>query len=71
MPLLVLVTAAAAAPMGAQVYEEQLAARARSALTAIDPQWQVQRRIIRSMRSPLPGTGRLPMGWLAGAGERG
>jgi len=57
--------------MGAQVYEEQLAARAQSALTAIDPQWQVQRRIIRSMRSPLPGTGRLPMGWLAGAGERG
>lgn len=70
MPRLVLASAAAAAPMGAQGYEEQLAARAESALREVDPSWQVHRLVFRSVRSDLPGTGRLPMGWLTGAGRR-
>lgn len=56
--------------MGAQVYENQIADRASAALAALRPAWQVQRQVLRSLRSPLPGTGRLPMGWLSGAGER-
>lgn len=70
MPRLVLASAAAAAPMGAQGYEEQLAARAESALREVDPSWQLHRLVFRSVRSDLPGTGRLPMGWLTGAGRR-
>lgn len=70
MPRLVLASAAAAAPMGAQGYEEQVAARAESALREVDPSWQVHRLVFRSVRSDLPGTGRLPMGWLTGAGRR-
>jgi glycosyltransferase involved in cell wall biosynthesis len=54
--------------MGAQVYEEQLASGAAGALAEVGTGWRVQRRIFRSMRSSLPGTGRLPMGWLASAG---
>ena len=56
--------------MGAQGYEEQVAARAESALREVDPSWQVHRLVFRSVRSDLPGTGRLPMGWLTGAGRR-
>lgn len=69
MPRLVLASAAAAVPMGAQGYEEQVAARAEGALREVGPGWQVHRLVFRSMRSDLPGTGRLPMGWLSGAGR--
>jgi len=48
--------------MGAQVYQEQVAARAQSALDAVDDlPWTVRRVIARSMRSPLAGTRRLPL----------
>lgn len=68
MPRLVLASAAVAAPMGAQGYEAALAARAEAALLATGPGWEVRRLVFRSMRSGLPGTGRLPMGWLTGTG---
>lgn len=64
MPRLVIANAATAAPMGAQVYEEQVAARAADALGELGSDWQVRRAIFRSMRSPLPGTHRVPMGLL-------
>ncbi len=44
-------------PMGQQAYEDQLAARAASTL---GEGWIVRRAVIRSMRSPLPGTARMP-----------
>ena len=69
VPQLVIASAASAAPMGAQVYVEQVAARAAGALAACDDGWVVQRRVFRSMRSPLPGTHRLPAGLLARAGS--
>lgn len=68
---LVIATSATETPMGAQHYQEAIAARAESALsrTAGDP-WRVDRVIARSVRSPLPGTARLPMGRLRRAGVR-
>lgn len=68
MPRLVLASAAVVAPMGAQGYEAALASRAEPALLATGSGWQVRQMVFRSMRSRLPGTGRLPMGWLIGAG---
>jgi glycosyltransferase involved in cell wall biosynthesis len=68
---LTIATIASAEPMGAQAYQEHVASRAAWALdTAAAPgeQWQVRRSVARSLRSPLPGTTRLPMGWVAGAG---
>lgn len=57
--------------MGAQHYQEAIAARAESALSrSADDPWQVSRLIARSVRSPLPGTARLPMGRLRRAGVR-
>ncbi len=66
---LVIATAAVAAPMGAQVYQEEIARRAAAALGAVDPdrEWTVRRRIARSLRSPLPGDVRLPIAKLARA----
>ena len=70
MPRLILASTAVAAPMGAQGYETALAGRAEAALRDIAPEWEVRRLIVRSLRSGLPGTRRLPMGWLTGADER-
>ncbi len=72
MPRLVIATSAVDAPMGAQAYQEQIASRATAALAAHGTPWRVDRMIARSLRSPLPGTVRLPMGRLttAGAGPR-
>lgn len=56
--------------MGAQVYQEEIAARAARGLDEIEPGWSVDRMIVRSLRSPLRGTRRLPMGWLTGASAR-
>lgn len=61
MPRLIIANTASAAPMGAQVYEEQIATRAADALAGLGEGWQVRRAIFRSMRSPLAGTHRLPM----------
>lgn len=55
-------TIATAAPMGQQVYEEEIIRRAPAALGAGH---QVGRVIARSLRSPLPGSVRLPT-WLLG-----
>jgi glycosyltransferase involved in cell wall biosynthesis len=57
--------------MGAQVYQEQVAARAQTALDAIaDEPWMVRRVIARSMRSPLAGTRRLPLAAVSRADVR-
>ena len=47
--------------MGAQVYQEQIAARAQTVLDAAAEAWSVRRVVVRSMRSPLAGTRRLPL----------
>lgn len=70
MPRLIIATAASAAPMGAQVYEEEVASRATGALARVEPGWTVERRVFRSLRSPLPGDRRLPFGWLSAASPR-
>lgn len=67
MPRLSIATLATDAPMGAQVYQEEIATRASSALATLQPGWRVDRTIARSLRSSLPGNRRLPMGWLATA----
>jgi glycosyltransferase involved in cell wall biosynthesis len=57
--------------MGAQVYQEQVAARAQAALdAAADVPWAVRRVIARSMRSSLAGTHRLPLAWVTRADPR-
>lgn len=67
MPRLSIATLAVAEPMGAQVYQEEIAARASDALAVIEPGWRVERTIVRSMRAPLVGNRRLPMGFLTSA----
>ena len=67
MPLLSIATTAVATPMGAQVYEEEVASRAPVALAAIASGWRVHRTIVRSLRSPLSGNRRVPMAALASA----
>jgi glycosyltransferase involved in cell wall biosynthesis len=67
MDRLAIATAATGSPMGAQVYEAEVAARADSALAATGDPWRVQRVVARSLRSDLDGTLRLPIGML----ERG
>lgn len=64
----VVATTAVETPMGAQAYEEAVAARAPAALEALRPGATVARSVARSLRSPLPGTVRLPMGLLRTAG---
>ena len=73
MPRLSIVTTATAVPMGAQAYERHIISRAPAALAAVagpDEPWDVRHVVTRSLRSPLPGSRRLPMGWLAGASPR-
>lgn len=70
MPRLTIATSPTATPMGAQVYQEQVASRAFQALASQGPVWDVQRMIVRSVRSPLAGTHRLPMGWVTAASPR-
>jgi len=63
MPQLIVATTATSSPMGAQVYQHEVASRISSVL----PGWDVQHTVARSLRSDLPGDRRLPMGWLASA----
>ena len=70
MDRLVVITAASATVMGAQVYENEVTARAQPALDATGRQWRVDRLVARSLRSPLEGTTRLPIGLLHRSGER-
>jgi glycosyltransferase involved in cell wall biosynthesis len=67
MPTLNIATFASATVMGAQVYEEAIASRAREALDAVGTGWEVRRTIVRSTRSTLAGNRRLPMGWMSSA----
>lgn len=67
MARLTIATTATDAPMGAQVYEREIAARAGSTL---GPDWRVDHLTVRSLRSPLAGDRRLPMAWLARASPR-
>ncbi|GAA3711803.1 hypothetical protein GCM10022399_30730 [Terrabacter ginsenosidimutans] len=73
MPRLTIATTATAVPMGAQAYQRHIASRASAALDSLSDtgeHWQVRSVVARSLRSPLPGTFRLPMGWLRGASPR-
>ncbi len=65
MSRLIIASVASGLPMGPEVYQEQVSTRASSALHAgTGEEWRVDRMLVRSLRSPLPGTRRLPMGWL-------
>lgn len=61
---LALATLAVGEPMGQQVYERQLAQRAPDAL---GEGWDVDRIAVRTLRSPVPGTVRIPSRLLMGA----
>ncbi len=68
---LTIATIATDTPMGAQAYQEQIAQRARAALIETDSNpWTVDRAIVRSLRSKLPGNRRLPMSRVATASAR-
>src|SRR4051794_37522763 len=67
MSRLIVANVATAVPMGAEVYQEQVASRAAGGL---GPGWTVDRMVVRSMRSPLAGTHRLPLRVLGGAPRR-
>lgn len=64
MPRLAIASIATAVPMGAQRYESEMAARARTALSDFGD-WSVRRVMVRSLRSPLPGQRRMPMSRVA------
>jgi glycosyltransferase involved in cell wall biosynthesis len=64
MPKLTISTLATSVPMGQQVYEEEIAGRATSAL---GPSWKVRRAVVRTLRSPLEGNVRLPARLLTGS----
>ncbi|MEW1954962.1 glycosyltransferase family 1 protein [Terrabacter sp. NPDC080008] len=73
MPRLTIATTATAVPMGAQAYQRHIVSRAAGALDALagpGEAWDLRHVVARSLRSPLPGTLRLPMGWLTGASPR-
>lgn len=54
--------------LGTDVYQQQVIHRAADALPS--PGWRVEETVIRSLRSPLPGTHRLPLGKVAAAPPR-
>lgn len=67
-PRLSIATVATPTPMGAQAYERRIIAQAANALAeASETPWRVRELVVRSLRSPLPGTRRLPMRFLATA----
>ncbi|MGN7861629.1 glycosyltransferase family 4 protein [Microbacterium sp. 22303] len=69
-PRLSLATIATEVPMGAQAYQQQIGERAQAALaqTSSEP-WTVRPLVFRSLRSPLAGNRRLPLGRVAQASE--
>lgn len=70
MPHLTIATTASSNPMGAQAYEVAIRRRAQGALDDLSPGWRVGSIVARSLRSPLQGNRRLPMGWLFTAPAR-
>ena len=69
MSRLTIATVATDAPMGAQVYEAEVSAGASRALAGSGRDWTVHPFVARSLRSPLRGTARLPMGLLERRGR--
>lgn len=67
MQRLTIATTATANPMGAQAYESAIRAHGQAALDALEDGWLLGDVIARSIRSPLAGNRRLPMGWLTNA----
>lgn len=67
MKRLTIATIATETPMGAQVYQEEISARAEAALRRHDPAWRVRRLVVRSMRASVAGNRRLPLGRVAAA----
>ena len=61
MPRLTIATIASDAVLGAGIYQREIICRAPEALDT-RPGWTVDQTIVRSMRSPLPGNRRLPLG---------
>ena len=55
--------------MGAQAYQRQVMSRAAGALAASGP-WRVREMVVRSLRSSLTGTRRLPLGAVTRASPR-
>jgi glycosyltransferase involved in cell wall biosynthesis len=66
MRTLTISTLASQEPMGQQVYEQELVARASPAL---GPSWRVRHAVVRSLRSTLEGNVRLPARILSQANE--
>ena len=67
-PRLTIATMATEHPMGAQLYQEQIARRASAALESVDERaWNVRRLVVRSLRSKLRGNRRIPVGRVASA----
>ncbi len=66
MPRLTIATLAAPIAMGQQVYEQAIITRAAAELGT---QWRVGESVVRTLRSPLDGTARLPS-YLLGAAPR-
>ena len=55
-PRVTIATMATETPMGAQLYQEQVARRASTGLQSVDDrEWTVRRLVVRSLRSKLPG----------------
>lgn len=69
MNRLAIATQAVGVPMGAQVYESEIAARAVDALERSGRDWRVGRVVARSLRSDLEGSLRLPIGALERGGR--
>jgi glycosyltransferase involved in cell wall biosynthesis len=63
-PRLALATLAVGQPMGQQVYEHEVSTRAPAAL---GPEWDVDPVTVRTLRSPLAGTARVPSRLLSDA----
>lgn len=63
---LTLLSLAAAVPMGQQTYDTELIEGTRKALA---DDWELQVEVVRSLRSQLPGTRRLPLVLRPGASE--
>lgn len=64
MQQLVIATTATSVPMGAQKYEAEIISRTPSALARTGDPWHMRHLVSRSLRSPLPGDRRIPMGRL-------
>lgn len=70
MPDLTLARTATETVMGMQVYEQAVDERAESALRALAPEVSLHRTVVRSLRSPLEGTRRLPVALVRAADPR-